>query len=406
MAMPAARFKPFAALVLLALASGALAQRDAVYDDPGETRAALTRALADRVSAQQRAEKLERDATRATQAAERTASEAAALAARIQQAEAGIAVAEARLSLIARQRADLRVRLARKQQPLVELTAALQRFSRRPLGLSLLRPGSIREAVYSRALLASAVPQVQRRTAALRVEIARGRALEREARRTLAQFRAGERDLLNRRQELAALETRQRLASREASGSAAREAERALSLAEQARDLDALVGKLDAAGALRQQLAALPGPILRPARPEQAQLANAAPVRPSVAAHPPSGYQMPVAGRVIAGFGAILPGGTRNEGVTFAPRGSAQVVSPAAGRVAFAGGYRGYGQIVIVEHGKGWISLVTGLARVNVAVGDSLVSGSPLGIAGPVRPTVTLELRREGEPVNPMEFLG
>ena len=83
---PVFRLRPFAALFLLTLASGAAAQRDAAYDDPGETRAALVRALADRKAAQQRAEKLENDAVRATQAAARTASQTAALAARIQQA--------------------------------------------------------------------------------------------------------------------------------------------------------------------------------------------------------------------------------------------------------------------------------------------------------------------------------
>ncbi len=74
--------------------------------------------------------------------------------------------------------------------------------------------------------------------------------------------------------------------------------------------------------------------------------------------------------------------------------------------MAFAGPYRGYGRIVIVEHPGGWISLVTGLARLNVQVGDRLMGGAPLGIAGPARPTVTLELRRGGEAVNPLEFLG
>ena len=179
-----------------------------------------------------------------------------------------------------------------------------------------------------------------------------------------------------------------------------------LALAEQARDLDTLVGRLDEASALRQQLAALSGPLMRPPRPTESEVAPALASVPRVASRPPAGYQLPVAGRIVAGFGAVSPGGTRNEGVTLAPRAAAQVVAPASGRVAFAGGYRGYGQIVIVEHPGGWISLVTGLARVNVEVGDRLVGGAPLGVAGPARPTVTLELRRQGEAVNPLEFLG
>jgi septal ring factor EnvC (AmiA/AmiB activator) len=401
------QLRAIAVVALIAMASGAAAQREAIYDDPKETRAALSRALADRSDARKRAEKLDSDAARATEAADRTAAQAAALAARVQQSEANIAAAQARLSLIERQRAVLRLRLAEKQKPLVELTASLQKFSRRPIGLSLLRPGSVREVVYMRAMLSSAIPQVEKRTAALRAEIVRGRALERDARGVLAQFRAGERDLVNRRKTLATLEARQRVASRQASGTAARETEKAIALGEQARDLDALVVKLDQASALRQELAALPGPILRPARPADAQLTSVTPAASLIpAVRPPAGYQVPVAGRIVAGFGAALPSGTRNEGVTFAPRSGAQIVAPAPGRVAFAGVYRGYGQIVIIEHGQGWISLVTGLAHANVTVGDKLVGGSPLGTAGVGRPTISLELRRQGEPINPLEFLG
>ena len=59
--------------------------------------------------------------------------------------------------------------------------------------------------------------------------------------------------------------------------------------------------------------------------------------------------------------------------------------------------------IVIIDHGQGWTSLVTGLAQLTTAVGAELVAGSPLGTAGPGRPVVSLELRRQGEPVNPIE---
>jgi septal ring factor EnvC (AmiA/AmiB activator) len=113
---------------------------------------------------------------------------------------------------------------------------------------------------------------------------------------------------------------------------------------------------------------------------------------------------LPVVGRTVAGFGAPEGPGT-SRGITFAPTAGAQVVAPAAGRVVFAGPYRGYGRIVIIDHDGGWTSLVTGLARLDVGVGDRLVGGSPLGVAGPGQPTISLELRREGEPVNPLQYI-
>lgn len=390
-------------------ASPAPAGPPAVYADADETRNALTRALKDERAAQARATALEAEAARSTQAADHTARLAAALAARIQHLEAAIAAGEARLALVARQRAALRIRLARKQEPVMRLTAALQTLARRPLALSVLQPGSLRDVVHLRAVLASAIPQVERRTASLRGEIARGRALERQARRAVEALRKNESQWAARRLELASLETRQRLASRQASGTAAREADRALALAEEAQDLDALVGLLDEAAALGRRLEALPGPILRPPRPERSLVVAAAEdtAAPSDdrAGAPPADYRLPATGRIVSGYGSILPSGLRSEGIGLAPRALAQVVTPAGGRVAFAGSYRGYGRIVIVDHGGGWTSLVTGLARIDARVGDRLVSGAPLGIAGAGRPVVTLELRRGTTPVNPLEYL-
>lgn len=395
------------ALGALALvAAGTHAQRADEFATPAEARSALERAQAQAREAEARASRLEGTARQATAALEKTAREAAALAARIQQAEAAIAAAEARIALIDAQRGALAARIAERREPLVRLTAALQNFARRPLVFAVLRPGSLRDTVYLRAVLETAIPQVQERTASLRAEVDRGRRLESEARQALAVLRESEKTLAERRRRLAAIESRQRLASRQASGEAAREAERALALAEEARDLDALLSRLGEAGSLRAQLAALPGPILRPPRPEASEVIAAPATSAASGAAAPPRLQLPVAGRTVAGFGTPDEAGIPAKGVTIAPRPGAQVVSPARGRVAFAGPYRGYGTIVIIEHSEGWSSLVTGLARSDVEVGEEVLGGSPLGIAGVGRPEVTLELRRGAQAVNPLDYMG
>lgn len=401
----------FAFLALLAVPAGfaglaGLARQDASFTSAGETQAALAQALSEAAAAQQRGRKLEAEARNTAQVAEKTARRAAALAARIQQAEADISAADARIALIAGQQIQLDRRLAGRREPLVRLTAALQKLARRPLALSALRPGSLREAVYLRAMLEVAIPQVESQTAALRAEIDRARHLAAAARQAAAGLRGSEAELAVRRTHLAALETRQRLASRSVSGDANREIERALALAEEARDLDQLVARIDAEGSLRRELAALPGPVIRPAIPTQARvrMAPAAPLAPAPGVVPAS-YQLPVIGRTVAGFGAAMQGGGSSNGISLAPRPGAQVVAPAGGRVAFAGPYRGYDRIVIIEHADGWASLVTGLARSDVQAGDNLVGGGPLGVAGQVRPLVSLELRRNGTPVNPVDYL-
>ncbi len=389
----------------LALGAGAFAQLGTGYSDPRETRAALATARAQAREASARAARLDVEARSTRAAAERTGREAAAIAARIQQSEAEIAVARARLLLSRGERARLESRLAERRGPLIRLTGGLQKLARRPLALAVLRPGSLRDTVYLRAMLETTLPEVRRRTSALRGEVDRAQAIEAEARSAYAALKRGERALAGRRQQLAAVETRQRLAARRAGGAASREAEKALALAEEARDLDALVGRLDAAGSLRQRLAALPGPLLRPPRPGASEVLIEPPQATASAIPAVSAFQLPVNGRTVAGFGQSTASGARSNGIGLAPVGGAQVVAPAGGRVAFAGPFRGFDRIVILEHPGGFTSLVTGLARVDVAVGQQLVSGAPLGVAGADHPIVGFELRREGEPVNPVEYL-
>lgn len=387
-------------------AAAALAQRAPTNASPDEMRQVLAEALAERENAEARSQRFEEEAQAAEDAADRAASQAAALAARIQQAESGIAAARARIAMIDREQFSLREELGREQQPVVELTAALQQFSRRPLALSVLRPGSVKDVVYLRAMLHDTVPQVRAGTSELRGRIGRARELRREALAAAQVLEAEEALLAQRREELAEIETRQRLAARAAGGAASREADRALAMAEEVRDLDGLVSELERAASLRQRLAALPGPRLRPAQPGQSRPVS--PTSPSSVAgraSAPSPYILPVSGRTLVGFGAPQASGL-SRGLTLAPIAGAQVVAPAAGRIAFAGPYRGYGNIVIVEHDGGWTSLVTGLARSQVDIGETVVAGAPLGSADPTEPSVTLELRHDGEPVNPLLHTG
>ncbi len=397
------------------------AQRAVAIMAPDEARAQLQSATRESARAEARAERFTRAAEDANEAAARTASEAAAMAAQIQQSEADIAAARARFSLAQGARAQLARKLSARQEPLVRLTAALQTSARRPLALSALQPGSLKDLVYVRAVLDSAVPQIRKRTAGLRSELDQGRRLERRARRALAQLGASERELQTRRDDLAALETRQRIASRDARGNALREEERALALAEEARDLDGLMDKLDRNAALRRELAALPGPMLRPAGLASGQAGQAGQARGrAVALEPdddpaprpaatstgaPSDFQLPVRGRTISGFGQRRASGQRSRGLMLGPMAGAQIVAPAAGRIAFSGRYEGFGRIVIIEHDGGWTTLLTGLARADVQVGESVIGGTPLGVAGGEGPMIGIELRRNGEPVNPLDYL-
>ena len=68
--------------------------------------------------------------------------------------------------------------------------------------------------------------------------------------------------------------------------------------------------------------------------------------------------------------------------------------------------YNGSIEIVILDHGEGWTSLVTDMATLSVRVGETVIQGSPLGRTGAGTPRVTVELRRSGRPVDITPMIG
>ena len=385
------------ALIALAVLGGAAALAAQPAADP---RAQLNSARIQAAAARDRAVRMEARSRAAGDEAARARAAEAAVAARIQAAEADISAAEARLAILQRLQRNQERRLAARQQPIVKLVAALETMARRPAAAALVQPGTLTDLVHVRALLSTMAPQVAAQTAGLREDVARARQLRRQAGTALAQLRAGQRASHLEQQRLAELEARQRRQSADLAGSARLEAARAVALGESTRGLEDLVAKLERQGDLRNRLASLPGPVPRPAR-----LTDNLPGKSPEQSQPPRlPYRLPVLGPITRGFGEALPSGVRSRGVSIAAQPGAIVVAPAAGRMTFAGLYRGYGAIAIVDHGDGYISLITGLASNIARVGDIVDQGSPLGRAG--GGGVTIELRRAGEPIDFSTLVG
>ncbi len=372
-----------------------------------EQRQALAQANAQAAQARAVSRQMEQRARSATAEADRLNARSAALAALIQQSEAELRAGVVRVALISRMITIQQARLAARQGPLVRLVAALQSMARRPPVLALVQPGSLTDAVHMRAAFAQVLPVIQQRTVTLRAELARSRQLRAMAVQAAASLTRGRTLLTQQRIELSRLESAKRIAARGLASGASIEAERATALGEEARDIGALMQELEAAGDVRTRLASLPGPELRPRFPGQA---DALPVPGDEARSGtggPPAYRLPVVGVIVTGMGELSQSGVRSRGLTIAAQPGAQIVAPADGRIAFAGPYRGFGQIIIVDHGGGWVSLVTDLARITARVGEGVRQGAPVGMAGAsANPTITVELRRQGRPVDILAMAG
>jgi septal ring factor EnvC (AmiA/AmiB activator) len=136
---------------------------------------------------------------------------------------------------------------------------------------------------------------------------------------------------------------------------------------------------------------------LDPARPKN--------LRPFAAAR--GAMVMPVAGRLKLRYGESDEFGAVSKGIVVLAPAGGRVVAPFDGRIEFAGPFRGYGQILIIEHGDGYHSLLAGLERIDGVVGQWLVSGEPVGImpTGDREAALYLELRRHSQPINPLPWL-
>lgn len=115
----------------------------------------------------------------------------------------------------------------------------------------------------------------------------------------------------------------------------------------------------------------------------------------------------PARGKVVGQYGQTNDVGHVVKGITIQTRHDAQVIAPYDGQVVFSGPFRGYGLLLIIEHSEGYHTLLAGMARIDVAVGQRLLAGEPVGVMGPedTKPSLYVELRRNGQPVNPVPWL-
>ncbi len=357
-----------------------------------DARTSLRAANAAAQAADARAARLQARADAEPDDARRADLREAAVAARIAAAEAAVAAAGARVAITDRQLALGRTTLAERQAPLTRLVAAVQSLARRPPAVAIVQPGSTADIVHVRALLGTLLPVVRARTAAARAELARVGELRSNAALAAQSLGEGRARLQAQRMALVRMESEHRLGSR---GTATFESERAIALGEQARDLASLMANTTAAGDVRDSLAALPGPLPRP---------GTAPMQTRFAVPP---YRLPVAGRLVEGLGELSDTGVRSRGLTIAAAPGARIVAPAGGRILFARRFRDYGTVVIIDHGGGWSSALTGLDGVEVAVGAEVTAGQSIGRAAMAEaPRIGVELRRGGNPMDIAQLLG
>lgn len=180
-------------------------------------------------------------------------------------------------------------------------------------------------------------------------------------------------------------------------------------LGQDARALQQLLARLRAAAAEAERQARAKAEAERQARARGAPVVTP-PARPLQPSRQVGGASWPVAGGLLAGYGGRMPDGRRSDGVLIAAAAGTPVRAVADGTVVFADWMTGYGNILIIDHGNGYMSLYAHVAALLGKPGQSVRRGDSVATVGSTGGQETsalyFELRRNGNPVDPSVWLG
>lgn len=388
-------------LVLLAAPAVGQPRRTFTQDDLRQAEAARDAALA-------RVKALEQASSVAARAVSDIDADLVAAASEAIGGEEAAYAAEEQLMILADESRAAREALVSDQAVMEDLFAALMTM-RTPPALAT-SPDDVSSAIRAAILMSDAAPALAGHADDLRAKIATIDDLAAATRAQQANLLAATSSAGARREEIAALAEEKRRASASLDAETAAARANARKLAQEAANLRELLDGL--------AKSAPPAPSVKPGQKPAAKPA-ATPVKP--AAKPPAtaaakpaatakaGSPLyPVVGSPLRRFGRVIEG-QKQEGLTLAARAAATVIAPMDARVQYSGLFRTYGQMVILDVGNDVLLVVSGMESLYPEAGQWVLAGEPIGRMADQKspsPELYLEVRREGQPVDPETWLG
>ncbi|QBR72712.1 hypothetical protein CU048_06420 [Beijerinckiaceae bacterium] len=342
--------------------------------------------------------------------------------------ERKIGETEARLDALTGSEDAIRRSLAGRRSVIAEVFASLQRMGRKPPPALLVAPEDMLQAIRTSMLLGAVLPQMRSETEALAADLSDLLQLRQsiaDERETLSK---GVAKLRSERERLAALVEARQSALSAAEQALGAERERASDLAKQAANLKDLITRMEtevAAAARGAEAARKADEMHRRAAeaapPGGAVKAALAPFKDPARLAPATAFietkgllPVPVNGSLQRGFGSQDGFGGTEKGMLIATRVEAIVAAPCDGWVAFAGPYRTYGQLLIINAGQGYYIILAGMDKINVNVGQFILAGEPIAVMGDgsvktaaaiaigaVQPILYVEFRKDGVAIDP-----
>ena len=370
--------------------------------------------------------KLQAQATQISLELTRISKDMIASAKQIQNSEEKISRMESELETL---RADLKKpeeNFVVEDDNLIKTLSALQNLALKPTEALFVQPLTPVEIIRSAMLLREAVPYLQENAARIREDLEKIEAQKNLVEKQVARIIRQKKILEKEHEQMKALVQRKSKIRNAVEIKSVKAKKKVEQLASQANDLRDLLNKLEKQRQekLRRQeeerrrLAELKAAEARRAaeetkKLEEKQRADLIKFKPEVINEVGENFVKakghllrPARGPVVTAYGEQMSKGVTSKGIIIKTRSQAQVISPYDGTVIFAGPFRGYGNLIIIEHGQGYLSLLAGLEEVDCELGQMLLAGEPVGQmpeSGDAR--LYVELRKDNHPVNPLTWI-
>ena len=319
----------------------------------------------------------------------------------VQEQEAHMTRLEEKLNDLNDEARRQRTTLLERKRQMHGTLAAMERLTRNPPHALLLAPGNPIQVVRSATLLRAAVPQIQTRARSLQEKIAALGRIQADILSQYNQLKTATDSLERERRKMTELVTKKASLRQITNVEKELITKRVAELTTRAKSLRDLFGQLR------------PGP---PAVGERDRKNGSRPKSAPQLRGPTSirtfprrgGVTSPVRGRLAKAYGQNNGYGNTAKGITIAAWSGAQVVAPFDGKIVFAGPFRGYGKILIIEHRGGYHTLLAGMERVDGSLDQWILAGEPIGVMArknAKKPRLYMELRRGGRPINPLPWV-
>ena len=303
----------------------------------------------------------------------------------LQSSQKTMADLESQIKALEAEEAALDTKIQSGYGSMGNLILAMERIRRMPTETLIIRPGAPLETAQSAILLRSILPGINTRTAQMSADLTRLQTIHKSLDQDKIKAAETATKLQDQEKNLHALLDKREKLYRQTRSAYEIQAEAVARMAAEAQSLQQLVTRIE-----------------KPVEQDRKKIQKVGLKMPSL----PGGHWMiPIQGKLVSAFGQPDEIGARSEGIRLSGSKGALVTAPVTGIVRFAGPFRNYGNMVIIEHDRGFHSLMSGLSRIDTAVGRKISAGEPVGTlagtGGDRPPTLYYELRQNGKPVDP-----